>query len=354
MLESLQAGLSAWLFPGLAALLAVAGTLAGYRLALAITRHFMESAAVTRLFLDAASVALGVFLGLLALNAVLEAVPQDLPLLPAMRHASSLLLILSVTWAAVRCTSALGDAIVHLNPVEEGAWRRARKVETQTRFLVRGLNVLVVIVGLGVALMTFEPVQQLGASLLASAGIGGIILGFAARPVLENLLAGMQIALTEPFRIDDVLYVEGEWCWVEEVTATYVVVRVWDLRRIVMPLQWFIENPFENWTRHTADLMGAVALWVDYAMPIDPLREEFARLLEESREWDRKTQTVQVLEAGESAMQVRFLMSAADSSKLWDLRCAVREGLVHFMQREYPACLPRMRAELLASSEQSG
>jgi len=136
------------------------------------------------------------------------------------------------------------------------------------------------------------------------------------------------------------------------VTATYVVLRVWDLRRIVMPLQWFIEHPFENWTRHNADLMGAAALWVDYAMPPDPLREEFSRLLEESSEWDRKTRTVQVLEAGERAIQVRFLMSASDSSKLWDLRCAVREGLVAFLQRQYPDHLPRMRAELMPSDAQ--
>jgi small-conductance mechanosensitive channel len=353
MLESLQAGLGTWLLPSLSGLLAVAATVVCYRLALALIRRVTESTALTRIFLDAAAVPLGVFLGLLALNLVLEAAPQDLPWLPVMQHGSTLLLILSVTWAAVCCASAIGDAIVHLNPVEEGAWRQARKVETQTRFLVRGLNILVVIVGLGVALMTFDPVQQLGVSLLASAGIGGIVLGFAARPVLENLLAGMQIALTEPFRIDDVLHVQGNWCWVEEVTATYVVLRIWDLRRIVMPLQWFIANPFENWTRHSADLMGGVLLWVDYAMPLEPLREAFSRLLEQSGKWDRKTQTVQVIEAGERAMQVRFLMSASDSSTLWDLRCAVREGLVHFMQREYPAYLPRMRAELMASNEQS-
>ena len=352
MLESLQAGLSAWVFPGLSALVAVAGTLLGYRLALAITRRFTDSTAGTRIFLDAAATPLGISFAFLALNAVLHAAPQDLPLLAVIRRLSTLLLIVSVTWAAVRCASAIGDAIVHLNPVREGEWRRARKVETQTRFLVRGLNILVVIIGAGVALMTFESVQQLGASLLASAGIGGIVLGFAARPVLGNLLAGMQIALTEPFRIDDVLHVEGEWCWVEEVTATYVVLRVWDLRRIVMPLQWFIEHPFENWTRHNAELMGGVSLWVDYAMPLDPLRGEFARLLEQAIEWDGRTQSVQVLEAGERAIQVRFLMSASDSNRLWDLRCAVREGLVTFLQRQYPDHLPRMRAELMPAEAQ--
>ena len=159
------------------------------------------------------------------------------------------------------------------------------------------LNILIVIVGLGAALVTFEPVRHLGSSLLASAGIGGIILGFAAKPVLGNLLAGMQIALTQPFRIDDVLHVQGEWCWVEEVTATYVVLRVWDLRRLVVPLQWFIENPFQNWSRNDTEMMGTVFITVDYSMPIEPLRTEFERLLEQAPDWDGKTKIVQVTEA---------------------------------------------------------
>ncbi len=133
---------------------------------------------------------------------------------------------------------------------------------------MRGLNIVIVLVGLGAALMTFDSVSKIGTSLLASAGIGGIIIGFAARPVLSNLLAGMQIALTQPLRIDDVVYVQDEWCWVEEVTATYVVLRVWDLRRLVVPLQWFIENPFENWSRNSTELMGSAMIWVDYGMPI--------------------------------------------------------------------------------------
>ncbi len=347
MFESIESALTAWLVPGGSALLAVVATALVYRLLLALVRHFTESRAVPRLFLDAAARALGVSLCLLVLNAMLETLPPELPFLSVIQHAATLLLVLSLTWAAVRCTSAIGDVIVQLNPVLENQWKRARKVETQTRFLVRGLNIIIVIAGFGIALMTFDSVQQLGASLLASAGIGGIILGFAARPVLGNLLAGMQIALTQPFRIDDVLNVEGEWCWVEEVTATYVVLRVWDLRRLVVPLQWFIENPFQNWSRNTADLLGTVFLWVDYAMPIAPLREEFGRLLRASNLWDRKTETVQVTEAGERGLQVRFLMGAPDSSKAWDLRCAVREGLVTFLQAEYPEHLPRMRAQLV-------
>lgn len=347
MLEALEAGLRAWLMPGGLALLAVVATYIVYRVTLALIRRFSKRRTVPRLFLDAAARALGVVSSLLILQAMLNASADDLPLLPAVKQATTLLLILSLTWAAVRLTSVIGEVIVLLNPVLEGQWKRARKVETQTRFLVRCLNILIIIVGIGAALMTFDPVRQLGASLLASAGVGGIILGFAARPVLSNLLAGMQIALTQPFRIDDVLHVQGEWCWVEEVTATYVVLRVWDLRRLIVPLQWFIENPFQNWARNTADMLGTVFLWVDYTMPIEPLRQEFNRLLQGAQQWDGKVATVQVTDSSDQALQVRFLMSAPDSTQNWDLKCAIREGLVTFIQKNYPSQLPRLRARLV-------
>jgi small-conductance mechanosensitive channel len=350
MLDSLQTGPQSWLWPGLSAVLTVLATYAVYRLALGVFRHFSSSRTVLRLFLDAAARALGVVFCLLALVGALETAPDDLPFMQALRQITTLLLVLAITWASVRLTSAIGEVIVALNPVLEGQWKRARKVETQTRFLVRALNILIVIIGLGAALMTFESVQHMGASLLASAGVGGLILGFAARPVLSNLLAGMQIALTQPFRIDDVLHVQGEWCWVEEVTATYVVVRVWDLRRLVIPLQWFIENPFQNWSRNSSELLGTVFIWVDYTMPIEPLRQEFNRLLASSNLWDGKLATVQVTDSSDQAMQVRFLMSAADSTRNWDLRCAVREGLVTFIQQNYPAQLPRLRARLVESN----
>ena len=170
--------------------------------------------------------------------------------------------------------------------------------------------------------------------------------------MLGNLLAGMQIALTQPFRIDDVLHVQGEWCWVEEVTATYVVLRVWDLRRLVVPLQWFIENPFQNWSRNDTEMMGTVFITVDYSMPIEPLRTEFERLLEQAPDWDGKTRIVQVTEAGEANIEVRFLLSARDSSSLWNLRCAIREGLITFIQAQFPAHLPRVRARLVETPDQ--
>lgn len=335
------------------ALLAVVAGFAFYKALVFLVNRFSKPTSVARIFFDAAARALGTSLCILALNSVLHAVPQDLALLGVIQHITTLLLIIALTWVAVALTSAIGDVIVKLNPVLEDEWKRARRIETQTRFLVRGLNIVIILVGLGVALMTFESVNKVGTSLLASASIGGIILGFAARPVLSNLLAGMQIALTQPLRIDDVVHVQGEWCWVEEVTATYVVLRVWDLRRLVVPLQWFIENPFQNWSRNSTELMGSAMIWVDYGMPVEPLRDEFRRLLEASTEWDRDIGTVQVVEAGEKGMQVRFLMSARNSLKLWDLRCHVREQIIAFIQQHYPQYLPRYRAEMVEDNVES-
>ncbi len=336
------------------AFLAVLAGFAVYKTLVFVVGRLFKSSSTAQIFFDAASRALGTTLCLLALNSVLHTAPQDLALLGAIQHATTLLLIISLTWVAVALTSAIGDVIVKLNPALEDEWKRARKIETQTRFLVRGLNIVIVLVGVGAALMTFESVSKVGTSLLASAGIGGIIIGFAARPVLSNLLAGMQIALTQPLRIDDVVFVQGEWCWVEEVTATYVVLRVWDLRRLIVPLQWFIENPFQNWSRNRAELMGSVMIWVDYGIPVEPLREEFSRLLQASTDWDRITESVQVVEAGEKAMQIRFLMSARNSTTLWNLRCYVREQMITFIQQSFPESLPRYRAQLVGNDGVSG
>ncbi|KPP99412.1 mechanosensitive ion channel domain-containing protein [Marinobacter sp. HL-58] len=351
-LNALQSGLQGWFFPGLTALISVVVTLLVFRGVLTVIQRLTRRKTVPRLFLDASAPALGIVIALLVLNGILETASPDLPFLGFFQHAATLLLIVAVTWALVRCTSAIGEVIVSLNPVLEGQWKRARKVETQTRFLVRVLNILIIIVGIGGALVTFEPVRHLGSGLLASAGIGGIILGFAAKPVLGNLLAGMQIALTQPFRIDDVLFVQGEWCWVEEVTATYVVLRVWDLRRLVVPLQWFIENPFQNWTRNDTELAGTVFINVDYGMPIEPVRTEFNRMLQQSPEWNGNISNVQVTEAGETTIQIRLFMSAIDSSALWNLRCAIREGMITFIQQHYPEHLPRVRARLVEKPDQ--
>ncbi len=335
------------------ALLALFAGFALYKILVYLVKRFSEPTSVARIFFDASARAMGTSLCLIFLNSVLHAVPQDLALLGAFQHITTLLLIISLTWVAVALTSAIGDVIVKLNPALEDEWKRARKIETQTRFLVRGLNIVIVLVGMGIALMTFDSVSKVGTSLLASAGIGGIILGFAARPVLSNLLAGMQIALTQPLRIDDVVHVQGEWCWVEEVTATYVVLRVWDLRRLIVPLQWFIENPFQNWSRNSAELMGSTMIWLDYGIPVDPLREEYARLLRASPDWDGLTETVQVVEASEKAIQIRFLMSAKNSNTLWNLRCYVREQMIAYIKQYYPEYLPQYRAQWVENDSES-
>jgi small-conductance mechanosensitive channel len=171
----------------------------------------------------------------------------------------------------------------------------------------------------------------------------GIVGGLAARPVFSNLIAGLQIALAQPIRIDDVLIVEGEWGRVEEITSTYVVLRIWDERRLIIPLQWFIENPFQNWTRTNSEILGTVFLFADYRLPLDPVRAELQRVLETAPEWDRRVNVLQLTDVTERTIQIRVLVSARSSGLAFDLRCRVREALVTFIQREYPDCLPQVR-----------
>ena len=184
--------------------------------------------------------------------------------------------------------------------------------------------------------------------------MAGLVAGIAARPVLGNLIAGLQIALSQPIRLDDVVVIQGEWGRIEEITGTYVSVRLWDQRRLIVPLQWFIENPFANWTRSSSQIIGTVFLYVDYRMPLAPLREELARIVEAAPEWDRRVQVLQVTDGTERAMQLRALVSSLDSGLNWDLRCRVREGLLDFIQQRYPQYLPRARADVRPTRNRQG
>ena len=226
----------------------------------------------------------------------------------------------------------------------------ARKHVTQVRILQRAVQVLILIVTVGAALMTVAAVRQFGVSLFASAGAAGLVVGLSARPVLSNLLAGIQIALAQPIRVEDAVVVENEWGWIEEINSTHVVVRIWDLRRLILPLTYFIEKPFQNWTHRSADLLGSVHLNVDWTVPVDRLREELSRIVHESKKWDGKVVVLQVVESVETMMQLRALVSARNSGEAWDLRCEVREKLVAFLQREYPHALPRQRLEINADA----
>lgn len=265
-------------------------------------------------------------------------------LISGAEHFLGIALIAAVTWFLVRCVGALDAAVSRFNPIDLEDNLRARRVQTQARVLSRTAMVVIVVLGMGVALMTFPAVRQFGASLLASAGLAGLAVGLAAKPVLGNLIAGIQIALTQPIRIDDVVIVEGEWGRVEEITSTYVVVKIWDERRMVVPLQYFIEHPFQNWTRRSSQILGSAMLWFDYGLPLDPLRDELQRICRDAPEWDGRVCVLQVVDTNDKAMQLRALVSSSNSGKSWDLRCKVREGLIGFVRREYPAYLPRLRA----------
>jgi small-conductance mechanosensitive channel len=200
----------------------------------------------------------------------------------------------------------------------------------------------------GAALMTIDGVRQYGVSLLASAGVAGIVIGLALQPVLKNLLAGIQLAVTQPIRIDDALLVEGEWGNVEEITATYVVVRIWDWRRLILPLSYFIEKPFQNWTREGSALIGTVMIYLDYIVSVADVRREVENIAKASPLWDRRVVNVQVTDFKDATMEIRILISAATSGRTFDLRCEVREKLIAYLQRTYPQALPRRRMEIAA------
>ncbi len=223
----------------------------------------------------------------------------------------------------------------------------ARKHATQTRILGWVANVLIVTVAFAAVMMTFEGVRQYGVSLLASAGAAGLVAGLALQPLLKNLFAGIQLAVTQPIRLDDAVLVEGEWGNVEEITSTYVVVRVWDLRRLILPLSYFMEHPFQNWTRESASLIGTVTIYLDYGVPVEVLRTKVKEIAAASPLWDRKVVAVQVTDFKQEVMEVRILVSASNSGRAFDLRCEVREKLAAFLQAEYPHALPRRRTDLV-------
>ena len=236
--------------------------------------------------------------------------------------------------------------------VDDNLW--ARKHVTQIRLLKRAGDVLIGFVTIAAALMTFDSVRAYGVSLFASAGAASLVVGLAARPLLTNLIAGVQIAVTQPIRLEDAVIVEGEWGWVEEITGTYVVVRLWDWRRMILPLAYFLEKPFQNWTRETASLIGSVFLHVDYAVPVDAVRQELARIARDSPLWDGRMVSLQVSDATERAVELRALVSARNAPQTWDLRCEVREKLIAFLQREHPQALPTARVELRAETDGAG
>jgi small-conductance mechanosensitive channel len=297
-----------------------------------LARHFREPARWIAVF-----IALRLVMPLLSIPAG----PAELS-----KHIFGLALIILVSWMLIKSTYVLSDFVVRRFAVDVKDNLRARKIHTQLNVLRRIVIFIVVVVAFATMLMTFEKVRQLGVSILASAGIAGLVVGLAAQKTIGTFIAGLQIAFTQPIRIDDVVIVENEWGRIEEITLTYVVVKIWDLRRLVVPITYFIEKPFQNWTRTSADLLGSVFLYVDYTVPVDAVREQLQKVLKESEYWDGKVCVLQVTNASERTVELRALMTAVDAPTAWNLRCEVREKLIAFIQQHYPDALPRLRAEL--------
>ena len=259
-------------------------------------------------------------------------------------------LIVLAGWSATRALNVASMLYMRRFRLDVDDNLLARKHVTQVRVLKRAGDILIALFTAAAALMTFASVRAYGVSLFASAGAASLVVGLAARPLLTNLIAGVQIAVTQPIRLEDAVIVEGEWGWVEEITSTYVVVRLWDWRRMVLPLTYFLEKPFQNWTRETSSLIGSVFLYVDYSVPVEAVRQALAEIARASPLWDGKVVNLQVSDAKERAVELRALVSARNAPQTWDLRCEVREKLVTFLQREYPHALPTARVQLQSAA----
>jgi len=283
-------------------------------------------------------------LPLIGLLIAAQGVPDAMPGIDGVQHLLGVLCIVALAAVAAGAITGVANGVALLNPADVEDNLSARRIQTQTKVLARVAKGAVMLTALAFILMTFPRAKQVGASLLASAGIAGLVFGLAAKSVFGNLLAGLQIAMAQPIRLDDVLIIQGEWGRVEEITSTYVVLKIWDERRLVIPLQWFIENPFQNWTRTSASILGTVMLWVDFTLPVSELREKAAAMCKASAHWDGRVCGVQVVETTERTMQIRVLVSAKDSGKAFDLRCELREGLIAWLQKTHPQSLPRVRA----------
>ncbi|MEQ9438670.1 MAG: mechanosensitive ion channel [Cyclobacteriaceae bacterium] len=269
------------------------------------------------------------------------------PLDDIVQKTTQALFFMSVGWILLKSINVLEDIAYVYYQEERGDLLRERKVRTQLQFLKRIMGVVIFILVLASVLLTFDGVREVGATLLTSAGVAGIIVGVAAQKSLANLLAGLQIAITQPIKIDDSVIVEGEWGMIEEITLTYVVVRVWDKRRIVLPITYFIEKPFQNWTRSSSELTGVIMLYVDYNLPIEPLREQLTAILQEEPLWDQQANVIQVVDTTERTMVLRVLVSSNDAPNTWTLRCSVREKLITYIREHHAESLPKSRVAVL-------
>ena len=260
-------------------------------------------------------------------------------------RALALALIATVGWLMAVAVFVVADLALARYDVDVVDNRHARRIRTQISLLRRLAVVVIAVLAAAAMLLTFPAARAAGASILASAGVISIVAGLAAQTSLANVFAGLQLAFTDAIRVDDVVVVEDEWGRIEEITLTYVVVHIWDDRRMVLPSTYFTTTPFENWTRTQSAVLGSVDIDVDWSLPFEQMRAELARLLDGNDLWDGRVGILQVTDAVGSVVRVRALVSAKDGPTLFDLRCHVREALVVWLQREHGYGLPRIRLD---------
>ncbi len=291
---------------------------------------------------------------LLACLIVLPGLPLPHTAMTVLEHIAGIGLIAAMAWLVILCIEVIADILTNRYRIDVADNLTARRIQTQFQMLHRITVILVIFVATAICLMTFHSIQRFGDSILASAGVASLVVGLAMKGTLENLVAGIQIAFTQPFRIEDAVVIEGNWGWIEDIGTMYVTVRIWDLTRLVVPLSWFLENPFQNWTRTSAELLGHCYVYVDYSVPVEPLRQELKRILESTKLWMGKVCVLQVSDFMPNVMQLRALMDARNSGDAWDLRCYVREHLIDFIRKNYPGGLPRYRGELDMNAQEGG
>ncbi len=292
---------------------------------------------------------------LLAALCVLPGLPLPHQLMLALEHITGIGLIAAIAWMVILFVEVTADILAGRYRIDVADNLAARRIRTQFQMVYRIVVIMVTVVAVSIALMTFPAIKHIGVSILASAGLASLVVGMAMKGTLSNLVAGVQIAFTQPFRIEDAVVIQGNWGWIEEIGTMYVTVRIWDLTRLVVPLSWFLENSFQNWTRTSAELLGHCYIYVDYTVPVEPLRAELRRICESTKLWSGKVCALQVSDLFQQQMQLRALMDARNSGDAWDLRCLVREKMIDFIQKNYPGGLPRYRGEFEAKwPEQPG
>lgn len=267
----------------------------------------------------------------------------DFSFLIAQKHN---LIIASFSWFIIVLIRIIKSNILKRYDISAEDNLASRKIYTQIDIIEKVVVFIIILSAIGLILLSFKSIREIGIGIFASAGLAGIIIGLSAQKVVGALLAGIQIAITQPFRIDDAVVVEKEWGWIEEINLTYVVVRLWDKRRLILPSTYFLEKPFQNWTRTSADIIGSVYLYTDYKISFGVLRNELTRLLNNTKLWDKKVNVLQVTDSKESTLEIRILVSAKNSPTAWDLRVYIREKMIEFIQNNFPESLPKTRITL--------